>query len=513
METHRRCLTHRRLCAGALLLILPALPSAAADRVEINLDYVAERAASLASKPFDDDRGRVPDYLRQLDYDAYKDIRFNPLRALWSEENLPFRIEFFHPGHVYDRAVRIHEFTAMHEQEIRFSTDFFDYGKQTAIRRRVPASLGYAGFRVLYPINNADRFDEFAVFAGSSYFRVMARGQAYGLSARCLALNTTVRQPEEFPLFRQFWLGKPEAGADHLRLYALIDSPSVAAAYEFILRPGEETVVNVRSRLFFRSIPLQIGLAPLSSMFFYGENTLRKPPDYRQEVHDSDGLRIFSATNRCTWYPLDNPAVTWPARVFSFDHPVRFALMQRDRDFEHYQDIGAAYHLRPGAIVEPGSWGPGRVVLYTFAARSEMTENITAFWQPASPPVVGVPYVADYTLRFVSAEPPPPGMVVATRTGMALNKPGFYECVVDFGGKQLAGLKDVDPVKAVVTGGAAVPIAHTSLQKNNFNGTWRLIVLFQSSAVSKDSVFRAHLELDDAVLTETWEYEWHAPKN
>lgn len=500
------------LPAVGLLCALLAL-SCAAERVKIDLDYMAERASKVAAKPYDDDWGQVPDYLRQLDYDAYHDIHFNPLRAMWTEEGLPFRIEFFHPGNVYNRAVSMHEFTSMHEQEIRFSTDFFDYGHLTEIRRRVPSSLGYAGFRVLYRLNKADRFDEFAVFAGSSYFRAMARGQGYGLSARCLALNTTVGEPEEFPLFREFWLGKPEPDADQLRFYALIDSPSVAGAYEFVLRPGEETVVNVRGRLYFRSVPRQIGLAPFSSMFLYGENTLRKPPDYRPEVHDSDGLLVFSNAEHATWRPLDNPAILWPARVFPFDRPVRFALMQRDRNFEHYQDIDAAYHLRPSVIVEPGSWGAGSVILHVFPSVLEAVDNVAVFWQPNVTPVVGVPYSVEYTLRFVSSEPSLLGIVVATRTGLALNTPGIYECVVDFGGKSLAELKDVDPVKAIVEASGAAPIEPYILKKNNFNGTWRLFVRFRPPPALQETVFRAHLEKEGVPLTETWEYTWRASMN
>jgi len=298
MQTQYNRSPRNRLPLGALLLVITAGFAMAAERVKIDLDYVAERAKELSARAYDDDWGHVPTFLRDLGYDAYQDIRFNPNRALWAEDKLPFRIEFFHPGRYYNRAVRIHEFSSTHEQEIPFSTDFFDYGHQTDIRRRVSSSLGYAGFRVRYPINKANQFDEVAVFVGSSYFRVTARGLGYGVSARCLAINTTTTNlPEEFPLFREFWLGKPEANADSLCLYALIDSPSVAGAYSFVLHPGEETSVHVRGRLFFRAVPLQIGLAPFSSMFLYGENTLQKPQDYRPEVHDSDGLLLIPSTN------------------------------------------------------------------------------------------------------------------------------------------------------------------------------------------------------------------------
>ena len=499
--------------AGAIFLVVGGRLAASAERVTIDLDYVSERAKELSLKAYDDRWGRVPDFLRNLSYDDYHQIRFNPLRALWADDPVKFRIEFFHPGNVYNRAVRFHEFTSVHEQEIPFAVDFFDYGHLTEIHRRVPTSLGYAGFRVLYPLNKADRFDEVAVYGGASCFRVMARGQGYGLSARCLALNTTMGAAEEFPLFREFWLGKPDSSADQLLVYSLIDSTNVVGAYEFLICPGEETVVNVRARLFFRSVPVQVGLAPFSSMFFYGENAMHKPPDYRPEVHDSDGLLVFASTNHCVWRPLDNPASPRPARVYAFDQPVRFALMQRDRSFDHYQDIGAAYHLRPSALVELGPWGSGSLVFYTFPAQRETVDNVAVFWQPKVSPVAGVPYETEYALHFTSSEPSPRGIVVATRCGWALSATNQYECVVDFGGKLLAGLKDVDPVKAVVDAGDAQTVCQTILEKNNFNGTWRLFVRFLPPTVPQGSVFRAHLEMEGRVLTETWEYTWYTLMN
>jgi periplasmic glucans biosynthesis protein len=513
MKTYQTCLAHL-LPIGTILLLALAIPILAAERVTIDLNYVAERASALASEPYDDNWGQVPDFLRQLDYDAYHNIRFIQLRSLWADDELAFRIEFLHPGNVYSRAVRIHEFTNAHAQEIPFATEFFDYGKLEDIGRRVPTSLDYAGFRLLYPLNKAEQFDEVAVFAGASFFRAMARNQGYGISARCLALNTTATEPEEFPLFREFWLGKPEANANHLRFFALIDSPSVAGAYEFILHPGEETVLNIKAQLFFRAIPSQIGLMPFSSMFFFGENTLRKPRDYRPEVHDSDGLLVLTATNRSTWHPINNPPRGRHVREFAFDHAVPFAILQRDRDFEHYQDIGAAYHLRPSVIVEPGRRDdPGRIVLYTFATLSEAVDNVALFWQPDARPEVGEPYAVDYTLRFTSAEPSPMGIVLATRTGLALNTNGLYECVVDFGSDRLAELTDVDPVQAVVESLGEVPVERTLLQKNYFNGTWRLFIQFRSPASEEQARFRAHLEMEETVLTETWEHVWHKSTN
>ena len=95
-------------------------------------------------------------------------------------------------------------------------------------RRRRRSDLGFAGFRLHAPINRADYFDEVAAFLGASYFRAVAKGQAYGLSARGLALKTGEPGPEEFPVFKAFWLERPARGANAIVVHALLDSPSAA---------------------------------------------------------------------------------------------------------------------------------------------------------------------------------------------------------------------------------------------------------------------------------------------
>lgn len=488
-------------------LLLAGVPAFGIERLTINFDYVAGRARELAEKPYDPNWGQIPDYLQKLGYDAYQDIRFDPLRALWSEGALPFQIRFHHPGGLYQRAVRIHEFTESHVQEIRFDKDFFNYGRQEELRARIPATLGYAGFSVLYPINKAGVHDSFATFLGSNYFRIVGRDQAFGLSARALALNTTVGG-EEFPAFREYWLGKPAPQAESLEIYALMDGPSVTGAYRFELRPGKETVVAVRATLYWRQQVRQLGLAPLSSMFLYGENSLLHPPDYRPEVHDSDGLLIALPEGRHLWRPLDNPTSGSQVAQWRFEKPVAFGLMQRDRSFSDYQDIGAAYHKRPNVWIEPGAWGPGQVTLYEFSSRSEAVDNIVSFWQPESCPAVGQPYSFQYTLHVGSDETTTGGLVIATRTGRDLNQPELYECVVDFDGAQLRALKEVDAVRPVIEDNMGGKLEKIMLHKNPFNDTWRLVLKFHPPDPHGPCELRAFLEHDGKPITETWSYRW-----
>ena len=58
--------------------------------------------------------------------------------------------------------------------------------------------------------------------------------------------------------------------------------------------------------------------------------------------------------------------------------------MQRDRDFDHYQDDGVFYDRRPSLWVEPlGDWGAGAVQLVEIPTDDEIHDNIVAFWVPA----------------------------------------------------------------------------------------------------------------------------------
>ncbi|HEU4430686.1 MAG TPA: glucan biosynthesis protein, partial [Myxococcota bacterium] len=267
---------------------------------------VAERARALAAEPYRDPSGRVPDWLVGITYDEYRDIRFRPAWSLWRDTPSPFEAQFFHPGGFYDRVVALNEIDPKGEvRPIPFSPDLFDYGKNT-FASRVPQDLGFAGFRLHYPINRRDYRDEVIVFLGATYFRAVSRGQRFGLSARGLAIDTALPSGEEFPWFREFWLVRPAARARSSVIFALLDSPSVAGAYRFELVPGEKTVLTVAAQIFFRRPVTSLGLAPITSMFFAGENGGPGRRDYRPEVHDSDGLLLSDASG-WRWRPLANP--------------------------------------------------------------------------------------------------------------------------------------------------------------------------------------------------------------
>src|SRR5207247_6703406 len=100
-----------------------------------------------------------------------------------------------------------------------------------------------------------------------------------------------------------------------------------------------------------------VGLAPLTSMFWFGENSERKFDDYRPEVHDSDGLLVRMENGELVWRPLNNASVLRHQR-FAANNIRGFGLFQRDRDFGSYEDIFNPYHRVSSVWVEPqGIWG------------------------------------------------------------------------------------------------------------------------------------------------------------
>src|ERR1700712_444270 len=283
------------------LLLAAALPAALA----FGLDDVGARASSLAARPYKAPVIDMPTQLRELDYDAYRDIRFRTDKALWRAEKLPFELMFFHQGRAVPEPVRINVVEPSGERVVPFDPALFDYGKNK-LDPKTLRGLGFNGFRVHYALNKPGYKDEVVVFQGASYFRALGKGQSYGLSARGPAVDPAAAEGEEFPRFVEFWIERPRANATSLTIYALLDSRRVAGAYRFVLTPGTETVMQVTARLYLRDKIGKLGIAPLTSMYTFGENQPGRD-DYRPEVHDSDGLSIEAADGEWIWRPLVNP--------------------------------------------------------------------------------------------------------------------------------------------------------------------------------------------------------------
>lgn len=492
-----------------------------------SLAEVETLARQLASRPYETPQGAdaLPAALTGLTYDQYRAIRNRPSGRLWGDDALPFRLELLHPGYLFRRAVKLHEVSpdGMQVAPIGFDPERYDRS-ELVVEEPVDwdALPGYAGFRIQHPLNGGpDQWDEIGSFVGASYFRVLGQDQRYGLSARGLALNVAHPEAlEEFPDFIEWWLVRPRPDDRMLVAYALLDSPSVAGAYRFRIVPGVTSEVDVEAALFFRQEVKSVGLAPLTSMFFYGENSREQQfPDWRPEIHDSDGLLVESSSGELLWRPLVNLPVLRYSH-FGGGSPRGFGLMQRDREFRNYQDLDNPYHLTPSYWVEArGDWGPGAVRLVEIPTRHETFDNVVAFFEPETHPPVG----GHEALRFSYIlhakmhleEGLSPERAVATRVGVDPIYEDTRRFVIDFDGPTLRSFDRTSEVFAVIDSGPNGYVSENRCFKNEQTGGWRVAFKLDTDDPNREPVeLRCFLKLlpENRTLTETWSYQWHPEK-
>ncbi|MDB5480342.1 MAG: glucan biosynthesis protein [Caulobacteraceae bacterium] len=460
------------------------------------------RAKASALRPYRPRRNAGAERLSALDFDAVGQIRYRPEAALWPGDDRIGPIEFFHLGRYVQTPTAIHALERGVAREVVYARDLFDIPAGSPAGR-LPGDLGFAGFRVLDPGAPTD----WIAYQGAAYFRSADPFNQYGLSARGLAIDTAAAGPEEFPAFTSFWL---ERGAEGLVVYAMLEGPSVAGAYRIVHRRGPAGLVqDIEVSLTFRNDVQRLGIAPLTSMFWYGPGDRARAGDWRPQIHDSDGLSLWTGKGERLWRPLANPPRV-ATHAFVDDDPQGFGLMQRDRAFDDYQDDGAFYNRRPSAWIEPaGAWGDGSVQLVELPTRSETEDNIVAFWTPAKPVRAGDQMAVRYRLHWTAREPAAPGVAqaVATWTGSG-GRPGFppspgvRKYVVDFEGGRLGGLDRQSGVVPVVSASPGQPknaVAYPVV------GTHRWRLMFDiASPEGKELDLRAFLRLGEDALTETW---------
>ncbi|MBA6063416.1 glucan biosynthesis protein G [Pseudomonas mosselii] len=472
-----------------------------------NLDDVAAKAKDLAGQKFEAPKSNLPPVFRDMKYADYQKIRFLQEKAEWAKDKTPFKLSFYHQGMHFDTPVTINEITANKVREIKYDPSRFEFG-DVPHDADATKNLGYAGFRVLYPINKADKQDEIMTLLGASYFRVVGKGHRYGLSARGLAIDTALPSGEEFPRFREFWIEKPKPNDKHLVIYALLDSPRSTGAYKLTLRPGEDTLVDVKSRVYLRDNVSRLGIAPLTSMYLFGPNQPSKVMNYRPALHDSEGLSIHAGNGEWLWRPLNNPKHLAVSN-FSVENPRGFGLLQRQRDFSDYEDLDDEYEKRPSAWIEPkGDWGKGTVDLVEIPTADETNDNIVAFWSPEKLPEVGKPFEYDYRLRWTIKEDqlhsPELGWVKQTlrstgdvkQSNLIRQPDGTIAFLVDFIGPNLASLPADTAVRSQVSVGDNAEVVENNLRYNPETKGWRLTLRLKVQDPKKSTEMRAALLRD-----------------
>ena len=470
--------------------------------------FVVAKARELSAAPYEPLALDLTGPFADLDYDRYRGIR--PRTIPIGPERNGFAIDLLPPGFIFKEPVKISLISEAGAQEVPFAPDLFDFDPNFFPPESQPAAasgegLAFTGFRLRYPINRIDHLDEFAVFQGASYFRAIARNTGYGLSARALAIRTGDPRGEEFPVFRHFWIERPPNGARSIAVRALLDSPSCTGAFEFDITPGQTTTMQTRCTLFPREVLEDVGLAPLTSMFYFGPQWRAQVDDFRGAVHDSEGLQMVTGRNERLWRPLTNPRQV-QISAFQDAGPKGFGLTQRRRDFAHYQDAEARYENRPNGWVEPtDDWGEGAVVLVEIPTQYESNDNIVSFWRPRAP--LGPTeqgHQFGYWLHWCD-EPPDLGVsawVHATRSGRSVNDESRRVMAVDFMRKDRRAAPA--EVEASVNGVKIPDLVTRELPTGNVSR-----VSFHFTPGEEELLeFQLALVGTDGPVSERWLYRW-----
>lgn len=495
---------------AAELRLGPAQPFSRAALI----DLAARRAAALYQAP----PQPAPDIVGKLDYDAWGKIRFNPDRALFAEGPGRFPVTFFHLGMFFRKSVAMHVVENGAAREILYDPALFDMPADSPARA-LPASAGFAGFQIREPRDGALdwRKNDWVAFLGAAYFRAIGELKQYGLSARAAALDVAeAGRPEEFPDFTQVWFETPRADRpDEIIAHALLEGPSITGACTFAMRRGAGVVMDVTQRLFLRAPVARFGLAPLTSMYWYSETKKPTAVDWRPEVHDSDGLALWTGAGERIWRPLNNPPrITVSA--FGDADPRGFGLLQRDRVFDHYQD-GVYYERRPSLWIEPqGAWGRGAVQLVEIPTDDEIHDNIVAMWVPERPTRTGDVVDLAYRMHWLADEPYPTplGRCVATRLGNG-GQPGqprprgVRKFMVEFLGGPLDSIPfGVKPEPVLWASRGTFSYVFAEAVPDEVKGHWR--AQFDLTVTGEEPVeLRCFLRAEGRPLTETWAFQYH----
>lgn len=509
----------RALSLLSCALLLASLFISPAARAFSFFD-VAKQARTLAAQRYKAPEPNLPEALQQLKFAEYQQLQFRSDRMRWRDAGTRFQLSFYHEGMHFNTPVKINEIDGQGVRPIVFNPDDFDYGSLNVDSSGLKG-LGYAGFKVLYPVNSPNkRDDEIASFLGASYFRNIGKGQVYGISARGLAVDTALASGEEFPYFREFWIARPSREDRELVIYALLDSPRVTGAYRFVLRPGEDAIVDVKARIYLRAPVNRLGLAPLTSMYLYGPNQPATTPSYRPEIHDSDGLAIHTDNDEWMWRPLTNPRKL-AVSAFAAENPKGFGLLQRGREFSRYEDLDDRYDLRPSVWIEPqGKWGKGSVQLVEIPTPDETNDNIVAFWVPDTQPEPDKPLDLNYRMTWTRNEAKIQASnlswVAQTRRSreevkgpdLIRRSDGTTTFVVDFVGPPLSKLPPDATVRADIWADSNGQIVDANVRRNPVTGGRRLMLRLSVKDPNKPVEMRASLNNGQDPLTEIWTYRW-----
>jgi glucans biosynthesis protein len=508
--------------AAAMGLITEGPEALAAEGLKLgparpfSFDILKDTAKKMAAKPYTSPKQPAPEIVGKIDYEAWGKIKFDMDHALFADGPGRFPVSFFHLGMFFRKAVEMSVIEAGQSREIIYDQSYFDMPADS-IAKQLPQGAGFAGFRIQEARDGTLdwRKNDWVAFLGAAYFRAIGELHQYGLSARAIALDVAVAsKAEEFPDFTRVYIDKAEA-SDAVTVYALVEGPSIAGACKFVMRRGKGVVMDIDQALYLRSEISRFGIAPLTSMYWFSETKKVTGVDWRPEVHDSDGLSIWTGKGEHLWRPLNNPPRIM-ASAFLDENIRGYGFMQRDRAFDHYQD-GVFYDRRPSLWVEPkGPWGKGAVHLVEIPTDDEIHDNIVAMWVPEKPAAAGAEFNLAYRLHWQADEPYPTDLArcIATRLGNG-GQPGqprpkgVRKFMIEFQGAPLAALPyGVKPEPVLWASRGTFSYIFTEAVPDDVPGHWR--AQFDLTVGGSEPVeMRLFLKAGETVLSETWLFQYH----
>jgi glucans biosynthesis protein len=481
----------------------PAAAEPLSQPVPFAADTVVRMAADLASKPFKEPEAPLPALFSGLTFEQYASIRRVPGTAIWSNEKLGFSLEPLHRGFVFTTPIAINIVENGMAQRVIYESADFDFGQLQPTG--VLGDLGFSGLRVLRSYDQG--FEDVAIFQGASFYRARARGQAFGVTTRGLAIRTGDEPGEEFPLFREFWIEKPNPAADTLTIHALLDSAAVTGAFRFTLRPLETTIIDTETTLIARVAVDKLGFGAMAAAYLFSGLDHRRPDDVRAAVYESTGLQILAGSGEWLWRPVSNRD-TLQISAFSDLNPRGFGLLQRSRSFDAFYDDETHWEVKPTLWIEPiGDWGEGDLRLLEIPGASEANENVVAQWRPKAGMAAATTVSIAYRQFWCWSPPskPPLATCVSSRSGKIGNRRRFAV--------EMAGDLFADPAKAAAASADvhAAPGKIVSVRLFPYKDRRSVRVVFDLDPGSETySELRLTLSVDNQAASETWLFRWTA---
>lgn len=409
-----------------------------------------------------------------------------------------------------------YEYTKRHQLLDGLSLDFIGDGtrgplKVTLVSGGSETVLSTAGLRMVQQYGHSDERQVFGLSADGSIWGPSSLGAA----TWPLVLFDENAQELERPIFQDLTI-RPTQDVARILLSSHLRSEHVAGEFGIEIHSPSTTeiVADVVASIEILRPVGAIGVAPLSTMFLFGEGSRFGFPDYRIAVHDSDGLWMRGEDGRVTWRSLNNPPAVANS-YFTHTDPSAFGLVQRAREFHSYQDEKAQFERRPSLVVEPhDGWGNGFIRLIELPNRSEHRHNVVVSWMPKVGIRTGVTAEFRYRLRWndFTGSADDLGKVnrVAVGAGGVSGVEGsgsLRKFVVDFAGPKLNSQKLPNgPVDAFVTVSPG-QIEHVAVFPLVSPDTFRLVI--DATIETDDPIeLRAYLIAGGRQLTETWVYQW-----